>query len=58
MSFLFGKTELVTEKELMRCGEIEHLRHLNEDAILRSVYIELYSKVKPFVKHSNMVGHT
>ena len=58
MSFLFEKTELVTEKELMRCGEIEQRRHLNEDAILRSIYIELYSKVKPFVKHSNMVGHT
>ena len=58
MSFLFGKTELVTEKELMKCCESEKRRHLMEDDILRCTYIELYSKVKPSIKCSGMVGHT
>lgn len=58
MSFLFGKTELVTEKELMRCGESEKRRHLMEDYVLRCTYIELYAKVKPSVECSGMVGHT
>lgn len=58
MSFLFGKTELVTEKELMKCGEGEKRRHLMEDYILRCTYIELYSKVKPSIEGSGMVCHT
>ena len=43
MKFLFGKKELVTKIEFDRCGESEKRRHLREDDVLRSMYIELYA---------------
>lgn len=43
MKFLFGKKELVSEVELLRCSESEKLRHLIEDHVLWSTYIKLYS---------------
>lgn len=49
MKFLFGKKELVSEVELSRCGEAEKRRHLLEDHVLRSTYIELYANVHPLV---------
>lgn len=58
MSFLFGKTELVTEKELMRCSESEKRRHLMEDYVLRCTYIELYAEVKFSIESPSMVCHT
>lgn len=58
MSFLFGKTELVTEKELMRCSESKKRRHLMEDHVLQCTYIELYAKVKPSIEGSGTISHT
>ena len=55
MVFLFGKKKLVTERELMCCGESEKRRHLREDFILLSTYIELDSYVKFASKGSNVV---
>lgn len=40
MRFLFGKIELVTEHEFMRCSESEKRRHLREDVVLRGTYLE------------------
>lgn len=58
MLFLFGKKELVTEKEFMYCSKREKRRHLMEDNILRSMYIELDSNMKFSIEHPNMVAHT
>lgn len=46
---LFGKKELVSEKEFMRCSESEKRRHLCQDYYLRSSYIELESKLNSSV---------
>lgn len=43
MKFLFGKKELISEVELLRCSESEKRRHLMEDHVLWCTYIKLYS---------------
>lgn len=58
MVFLFGKKELVTEQELMHSSEREQRRHFMEDRVLRSLYAELYSKVKLPIKGPNVIAHT
>lgn len=37
---LFGHKCLIGELEFMRCSEREKRRHLNEDSILRVMYLE------------------
>ncbi len=49
MKFLFGKKELVSEVQLSHCSEAEKRRHLLEDHVLRSTYIELYAHGHPLV---------
>ncbi len=40
MRRLFGQLLLVKKSEIDACSEIEQARHLQEDAILRFLYIE------------------
>lgn len=56
LSLLFGRKELVCKKEFMACCESEQRRHLRQDNILRSLYIELESAIKHSIIRSNMVS--
>lgn len=58
MRFLFGKKELVCEIEFAACSEIEKRRHLREDFVLRSLYLELDSDGESAVMESGTVAHT
>lgn len=52
MKFLFGKKELISEVEFLRCSESEKRRHLMEDHVLWSTYIKLYSHADKSVDRS------
>lgn len=58
MRFLFGKKELVSEVEFAACSEIEKRRHLREDFVLRSLYLELDPDRQSAVIESGSVAHT
>lgn len=55
MLLLFGRKELVSEKQFMACSKSEQRRHLRQDDILRSLYIELEAAAKRSIKRANMV---
>jgi len=54
--FFFGENKLVEESELEGLSESERCYHLNQDRILREVYIENYSDVKIPVKSAEVTA--
>jgi hypothetical protein len=52
---LFGVKKLVNKYEFERCSESEKRRHLYEDKVLRSLYIENETYGKFFVKSAHVV---
>lgn len=56
MLLLFGRKKLVSEKQFMACSKSEQRRHLRQDDILRSLYIELEAAAKRSIKRTNMVA--
>lgn len=41
MKFLFGKKCLVTKFEFLQLGKVEQRRHLSEDRVLITLYLEM-----------------
>ncbi|MGL4520822.1 MAG: hypothetical protein ACRCUJ_14435 [Phocaeicola sp.] len=55
--WLFGKKLLIDECNLLNCSEGEKSRHLREDRLLRTLYIENHPHSQRVIEKSKSIAH-